>query len=96
MVNLPLGFMHTRHFKNPLHDVKIDSCLCSGPASFLPAAKQTSDGSRIHKPYVIDNGILKWIHYHSLWIQTLSQKLLDHPSDSKLYPKHLLKRYLDP
>ena len=32
----------------------------------------------------------------SLWIQTLSEKVLNPPNYSKLYPKHFLRRYLDP
>ena len=32
----------------------------------------------------------------SLWIQTLSEKVLKPPNYSKLYPKHFLRRYLDP
>ena len=30
---------------------------------------------------------------YSLWIQTLSEKVLDPPNYSKLYPKHFLRRY---
>ena len=30
---------------------------------------------------------------HSLWIQTLSEKVLKPPNYSKLYPKHFLRRY---
>ena len=32
----------------------------------------------------------------NLWIQTLSEKVLNPPNYSKLYPKHFLRRYLDP
>ena len=32
----------------------------------------------------------------ALWIQTLSEKVLNPPNYSKLYPKHFLRRYLDP
>ena len=35
-------------------------------------------------------------NYSSLWIQTLSEKVLKPPNYSKLYPKHFLRRYLDP
>ena len=34
--------------------------------------------------------------YISLLIQTLSEKVLNPPNYSKLYPKHFLRRYLDP
>ena len=39
----------------------------------------------------------KWLPHHlALWIQTLSEKVLNSPNYSKLYPKHFLRRYLDP
>ena len=43
-----------------------------------------------------DNLIYIYIIYISLWIQTLSEKVLNPPNYSKLYPKHFLRRYLDP
>ena len=33
---------------------------------------------------------------HYKWLQTLSEKVLNPPNDSKLFPKHFLRRYLDP
>ena len=32
----------------------------------------------------------------SLWIQTVSEKVLNLPNYSKSYPKHFSRRYLDP
>ena len=37
-----------------------------------------------------------YIYIYTLWIQTLSEKVLNPPNYSKLYPKHFLRRYLDP
>jgi len=42
--------------------------------------------SSIYHPYI----------YISLWIQTLSEKVLNPPNYSKLYPKYFLRRHLDP
>ena len=36
------------------------------------------------------------MYIYTLWIQTLSEKVLKPPNYSKLYPKHFLRRYLDP
>ena len=44
-------------------------------------------------PWVIETYIYIYI---SLLIQTLSEKVLNPPNYSKLYPKHFLRRYLDP
>ena len=51
---------------------------------------------------MIGGGIVNWAFVNrgcqtnSLWIQTLSEKVLKPPNYSKLYPKHFLRRYLDP
>ena len=40
--------------------------------------------------------VIDIVYSYALWIQTLSEKVLNPPNYSKLYPKHFLSRYLDP
>ena len=37
--------------------------------------------------------VYMYVYIYTLWIQTLSEKVLNPPNDSKLFPKHFLRRY---
>ena len=52
----------------------------------------------LHSESLIYRGyfVQETLALHALWIQTLSEKVLKPPNHSKLYPKHFLRRYLDP
>ena len=45
------------------------------------------------RPSLLYGGFRKWMVYNALWIQTLSEKVLNPQNYSKLYPKHFLRRW---
>ena len=77
--------------------------ISSGPFRLLPSecclvlqvlATHLSDSSSSILSYC--NQLLIAQLFISLWIQTMSEMVLNPPNYSKLYPKHFLRRYLDP
>ena len=75
---------------------KMDETLC-------PLNVTKSINHSIYSPSICINISMYLLSYQylyqyilSLWIQTLSEKVLKPPNYSKLYSKHFLRRYLDP
>ena len=60
--------------------------ICPIIMGIVTPTSSSSIISSIYHPYI----------YISLWIQTLSEKVLNPPNYSKLYPKYFLRSYLDP
>ena len=70
----------------------------SSNAVLVPATFDSpADVSAVHDAILDYRGVATiGTRISSLGIQTLSEKVLNPPNYSKLYPKHFLRRYLDP